>query len=248
MLLKKITIITLAMLSPMVILAQEATELSRKLQPFSRIVASPRVNLILQEGDEESVKLVYHRVDAEKINIEVRGKTLRLYLDDARVTEKLYRVSRWEKRSVYEDVSVTAYVTYRQLKHIEIRGQQELTCLSPVNAEKFKLKAYGKNEISFVSMKAGYLKTHLFGENRLKISGGRVDYQKYKLYGENRIYTEDLKSYAAVATIFGESKVNLNIQDELKVNSFGESEVSYNGNAFVSRGLIFGRTEIRKLN
>ena len=238
----------MATLAPGVMLAQEATEITRKVQPFTRVIASPRVNLILKEGDEESVRLVYHRVDAEKINIEVRGKTLRLFLDDARVTEKLHRVSRWEKRSVYEDVSVTAYVTYRQLKHIEVRGRQELTVLSPIHAEKFKLKAYGQNEITFASLKVGYLKTHLFGENKLTVSGGRVDYQKYKLFGENRINTEELKSYTTVATIYGESKVRLNIQDQLRVNSFGESQVSYNGDADVSRGLIFGRTEIRKLN
>ena len=238
----------MASLSPVVILAQEAPEIIRKLQPFNRVIASPRVNLILKEGDEESVRLVYHRVDAEKINIEVRGKTLRLYLDDARVTEKLYRVSRREKRSVYEDVSVTAYVTYRHLRHLEVRGQQELTVLSPINADKFKLKAYGQNEITFASLKVGYLKTHLFGENKLKVSGGRVDHQKYKLFGENRINTEELESYTTIATIYGESKVRLNTQDELRINSFGESQVSYNGDADVSRGLIFGKTKIRKLN
>jgi hypothetical protein len=218
------------------------------LAPFSRIIASPRINLILTEGDKESIQLVYHRVGSDKINIEVKGKTLRIYLDDAKVNEKMERVSNSEKRSIYDDVSITAYVTYRTLRHLEIRGNQELTCNSPLEADKLVLKAYGENDISLSSVKAGYLKTALYGENRLKIKGGKADYQKYRLYGENRIDTHELKSYAAAATIFGESKVKLYSQDELRVTSFGEAEVAFNGQANVNRGLIFGKTEIRKLD
>jgi hypothetical protein len=225
-----------------------AGEINRELAAFTRIIASPRINVILSHGEQESIRLVYDHVSADDIRIELKGKTLRIYLKDARVTEKLERVNDHEKRSIYVDAIITAYVTYKDLSHLEIRGNQELTCKDPLTAEKFTLKAYGENEINLSSLKAGYLKTHLYGENKLKIKGGKADYQKYKLYGENKIDTRELKSYSATATIFGESNVKLNIQDELRVNSFGEAEVAYNGAAHVNRGLIFGRTEIRKLD
>ena len=225
-----------------------AQEISQDLKSFSKVIVSPKINLILEQGDHENIRLTYSNVSADKINIIVQGNTLRVYLDEAKVTEKTYRTGDNQRRGIYHNVSVTAYVTYKELEHLEIRGNQELTCNSPLNAERFTLKAYGENDINLVSLKTEYLKTSLYGDNDLKIQAGKAEYQKYKLYGENKIDTQDLKSFSATATIFGDSKIKLNTQDNLKVNAFGESEVSYNGNASVNKGLIFGKAEITKLN
>jgi HSP20 family molecular chaperone IbpA len=223
-------------------------EISKDLKSFNTVIVSPKINLILEQGDQENIRVIYSNVDADKINITIHGNTLRVYLDEAKVTEKTYRVSSTEKRGIYHDVSVTAYVTYKELEHLEIRGNQELTCNGPLKAERFTLKAYGENEINLASLKTGYLRTSLYGDNDLKIRAGKAEYQKYKLFGDNKIDTRDLKSFSATATIFGESKIRLNTQDNLKVNAFGESQVSYNGNAIVSKGLIFGKAQITKLN
>lgn len=221
-------------------------EITKDLRSFNRVIASPKINVILEEGDHESIRLVYSNVSADKINIEVKGKTLRLYLDDAKVVDKLER-EHWGKTSVYKNANVTAYVTYRQLKHLEIRGAQELTCKSELKAKKFKLKAYGENEITLAGIKTEYLKTSFYGENELKIKGGTAEYQKYRLFGDNKIDTQALKSFSTITNIYGESKIKLTTQDELRVNSFGESRVSYNGDAQVSKGLIFGRAHIDKI-
>ena len=237
-----IALITLA--SPFV----QAQEISKDLESFNKVIVSPKINLILEQGDQENIRLSYANVGADKINIVVQGNTLRVYLDDAKVTEKMYRTEGNQKRSIYHDASVTAYVTYKELEHIEIRGNQELTCKSPIKAERFTLKAYGENEINLVSLKTEYLRTSLYGDNDLKINTGKAEFQKYKLFGENKIDTHDLKSFSATATIFGDNRLTLNTQDNLKVTAFGESQVNYNGNASVNRGLIFGKSQITKLN
>ena len=224
-----------------------AQEINKELKSFHRVVVSPHVNLVLQKGTKESIRLVYDRVTADKINIEVKNKTLRVYLDDARVAEKTERISDHEKRGIYQSVNVTAYVTYRNLDHLEIRGNQELTCLDQLNANTFTLKAYGENEITLSNLRADYLKTSLYGENDLQIKGGKADYQKYRLFGENKIDTRDLKSYSTTAHIYGESKVKLTSEDELKISAFGDPQVMYKGNAQVSRRLVFGEAKIERM-
>lgn len=224
-----------------------AEEIKQDLKSFHRVVASPHINVVLQKGSVESIRLVYNRVSADKINIEVKNKTLRIYLDDARVAEKTERIGYYEKRGIYQDVNVTAYITYRDLDHLEIRGNQELTCLDPIKAETFILKAYGENEITLTNIKAAYLKTSLYGENDLHIKGGKADYQKYRLFGENKIDTRELKSYSTIANIFGESKVKLTSEDELKISAFGEPQVMYKGNAQVSRRFVFGEAIIERM-
>ena len=238
---------TAALLVLGVQLAVGQEEISRDLKSFSKVIVSPKINLILEKGDQESIRLVYSNVSPDKINIRVQGNTLRIYLDDAKVTEKLERINPNEKRSIYRDATLTAYVTYKELEHLEIRGNQELTCNGPISAERFTLKAYGENEIRLASVKTDYMRTSLYGENDLKIKGGKAEYQKYKLFGENKIDTQELKSYSATTNSFGESRIKLSTQDQLRVNAFGESQISYNGNADVNKGLIFGHTQINKL-
>ena len=237
------------MVATLAMLDSNAQETVRKVRPFSRIIASPYINIILEEGESETVRLLANNVSDDRINVEVRGKTLRIYLDDARVTDKLERHGRHSKRSVYQDASVTAYITYRTLEHLEVRGAQEVTCHSPIRADKkFKLKAYGENEINLVSLRTDFLKTVMYGENRLKIKGGKADYQKYKLYGDNRIDASKMKSYSASAMSLGESDVKIYSQDEVRVTAFGETRVSYSGDAYLSKGLIFGKTDINRVN
>ena len=242
---KKYTILAVTIL---ITVSARAQEINQTLRDFNKIVVSPKINLILERGDQESIRLVYADIPAEKINIGVKGNTLRIFLDDARITEKTMRVGRHSRRGIYNEVSVTAYVTYRDLKSLQIRGDQELSCNSPIDVKKFRLKAYGENEIRFASLTTEYFKSTLYGQNDLKVKDGRADYQKYKLFGENKIDTRALKSYSATTTIYGESKVKLTTQDELRVNSFGESQITYNGNAHISRGLIFGKARIEKVN
>lgn len=232
--------------------SQVSQEIQKELKSFNRIIASNKVNVILQKGDRESIRLVYARVSPDKINIKVINNTLRIFLDDARVyepTEKIYnRENHIMKRSIYADAEVTAYVTYNELKHVQIRGNQELSCEDLLEAKKFTLKAYGENEISLAALKTRYFKASLYGENDLKVNGGKAMDQKYRLFGENRIDTRDLKSYSTVTNIYGESKLKITTADHLKVNSFGESEVSYTGDAEVDKGLVFGRADIRRID
>jgi hypothetical protein len=242
---KKVPLLMVAALMATVLYGQE---INTDLKPFRRVIASPRVNLVLTRGDQESIRLVYHRVSPDKINIKQNGKTLHIYLENAKMVEKTDRTSYSSRTSIYPpDVTITAYVTYKALEGLEIRGNQELSCLDPISAERFDLKAYGENEITLASLKTGYLHTRLYGENNLMINDGKAEFQKYSLYGQNEIDTRSLKSYTATANLFGESKLRLSTDDELNVNSFGEGQVIYNGDAEVNKRLIFGNTRISRL-
>jgi hypothetical protein len=229
-------------------LAAFAQEIQKDLKPFLRIVASPKVNLILKKGDRESIRLVYHDVDESKINIEVNRKTLMIYLDHARKIEKMnpYDDHRGSRKTMYHGASITAYVTYTELEGLEIRGNQELTCNDPIESEEFRLKAYGENDITLASLKTDFFKASLYGENELKIKKGKVVEQKYKLYGENKIDTREMKSAFASASIFGEGNVRINTSEEVRLDAFGEPSIHVNGGAHVNKRLVIGKTNIYK--
>lgn len=242
---KLLSFITAALL---IAISAQAQEISQELKSFHRVVASPYINLILQKGSKESIRLVYNGVSADKINVEVKSKTLRLYLDDARVAEKTERVNYDERRGIYKGANITAFVTYTDIDHLEIRGNQELTCMDLLDAETFTLRAYGENEITLGNIKTDYLKTSLYGENDLRINGGKAEYQKYRLFGSNKIDTYQLKSYSTIANIYGESKLKLTSEDELKISAFGEPQVMYKGNAHVNKRFVIGEARIERMD
>lgn len=239
------TILLVAATSLALITSATAQEIHSQLKPFDRIIASPHVNLVLTRGDQESIRLVYKGVPEEKINIKQHGHTLHIYLDKARYAEKTSKYGYTTTR-MYTGAQVTAYVTYRSLEELEIRGNQELSCLGPIHSKRFALRAYGENDITFASLTTEYFITKLYGENTLKIDDGKADFQKYSLYGNNDINTVALKSYSATANLFGESSLQLYTDDELKVSSFGEGEVIYAGNAQVNHRLVVGNARISR--
>lgn len=241
---KKFTALSLLVCIGLVAFGQ--SEIIKDLKPFNKIVASPRINVILKKGENESIKLAYNNVSKSKINIEVRSKTLHIYLDDAKKVERTvtYESETGNRHGIYEGVTITAYVTYKDLEGLEIRGEQELTCLDAIESDKFTLRAYGENDITLASLKADYFKASLYGENKLKIKSGKVVEQRYRVFGENKINTQEMKAAYTSTSIFGEGKLSINSTEEVRVNAFGEPRISIDGGAHVSKRMMFGKADI----
>jgi HSP20 family molecular chaperone IbpA len=227
-------------------LTTHGEEIQRNLRPFTKIVASPKVNVVLVKGDHESIRLEYSGVSKDYINIDVRGKTLHIYLDYAKKVERnvrnLSRSHNWE--GMYKGARLTAYVTYKSLKLLEMRGNQDLTCKDAIEADRFVLRAYGENQISLASLKTEYFKASLYGENDLKIKSGKVLEQKYRLFGENKIDTREMRSEYTSTSIFGVGNLKINTSEEIRVNAFGEPKIYVDGGGHINRRLIFGRAQI----
>ena len=230
------------------ILDLSAQSLEKNVPHFKKVVASPRINLVMMQGETESVKINYVNVDASRINVTVKNKTLRIYLDGSRFTEKRKRVKKdgWvEKESMYRNASITAYVTYRRLDKLVVRGEQEVDVQSVVENKKFKLSAYGECDITMASLQTGKFKASMFGQHTLKIKSGVVDTQKYKLFGENKIDVQGIQSEEIASATYGESKLKFNAKENLRLVTFGESDVFINGSASVNK-FTFGNISVRK--
>lgn len=219
------------------------------VKPFDRIIASPHVHVVLQKGEKEGVRLTFNDASVkDKMNVEVTGKTLHLYLDGARKIEKYVSGdgSQSWKHGVYAGVRVTAYVTYKHLTGLEMRGDQVLTCNDTLVADEFTLRAYGENDIRLASLKTEYLLVALYGENQLEIRHGKVLEQRYKLYGENDINTREMKSAYVSTSIFGEGDLRVYSAKEVRINAFGEPRIEVNGGGHITKQLVVGRARIRK--
>jgi hypothetical protein len=240
-----IAIITISWLIPFFSSAQDKLI---QVSHFDKIVASPFVNVVLEKGETESVRIEYDGINPEDVMVRVSHKKLQIYLDDARFVEKR-KTSRYYgnkmKISRYQGNSITAYVTYKKLRAIEMRGDKGLVCHDPITADKFKLSIYGENDVTLASLQTGKFKASVFGANTIEVKSGSVDHQVYRLFGENQINTQNLSSNTANSRIYGTGRLLVNANDELKISAFGEPEIRLTGPASINKGIIIGEASIK---
>jgi hypothetical protein len=237
-------VIGVAILTSQAINAQEITQ----VKAFEKVIVSPHIEVILVEGNEESVKIENAKVSDDKINIEVEGKTLRLYLDGAKVITKSERRDgdRW-KKSIYNGTMATATITYKLLKALSVRGEEIVKCESPIEQKDLKLTIYGESKVYFNSLTTEDLTVAIYGESYLEIKAGDVGRQVYRAYGESEVNTLDMNNSSTKITAYGESNFRVNVAERLKVTCYGETTINYKGDADVDKGIVIGEAEIRKI-
>jgi hypothetical protein len=244
---KKFFLAIIALCICQVSLAQTTTI----VKSFDKVVVSPHIQVTFVEGNEESVTVESNAVSNDKLNIEVKDKTLRIYLDDAKeITKnnKVYDNGYKEKRSIYNGTIVKAIVTYKTLRTLSVRGEETIVCSSNLTGKKFNLKIYGESHVILKEVNLGELRTTIYGESYLDIKSGTIATQRYTTYGEGKINTLGVNNNSARITAYGESDFSLNVSDTIKITAYGEAKLQYTGNPVITKGLHFGEMHIDKMD
>jgi hypothetical protein len=243
----KFFVTALTVFSVKVIVAQVTTA----VEHFDKVIISPHIEVTFVEGNEEGVTVEKSAVDKEKINIEVNGKTLRVYLDGAKEltkNKKVYDDGYEQKQPIYKGTVVTATVTYKTMNDLSVRGEETQVCKSILQGDRFRLKIYGESHVILTEVNLVELQTTIYGESVLDIKSGSIDHQKYTTYGESKVNSLAVNSNTAKIVSYGESNFQLNTSKEIKITAIGEAKLEYKGNAVVNKGLHIGEMQIAKLD
>ncbi len=244
----KITLVLAAFLMGISLaMAQSATI---AVKSFNKIIISPHIEATLVEGEEEIVVIENSDVPREKINVEVVNNTLKIYLDDAKTYTKSKKARNSEssyRQDMYSGTMVTAKITYKTLEKLSVRGEETISCISPIEQQKFELTVYGESKVYFTEMNLHSLAVSIYGESYLEIDGGSVSEQKYKAYGESEVNTLKMENSLTKITAYGESEFRVTVSDKLKVTSYGEADIEFHGDADVDKGIVLGEASIRKI-
>ncbi|MGB3151888.1 MAG: head GIN domain-containing protein [Maribacter sp.] len=217
---------------------------------FEKIIISPHIEVELVQGAKESVLIENAKISLDKINIEVEGNTLRIYLDGAKTVTKSERVSNdnWKgKKSIYNGTMATTKITYKTIKNLSIRGEEIVEVKSPMDQEKLKLAIYGESKVYFDGLTLDDLTVAIYGESYLEIADGKVERQVYRAYGESEVNTLEMGNTETKITAYGESNFRVQVSDHLKVTCYGETTINYDGNPDVDSGIIIGEAKVRKI-
>lgn len=217
---------------------------------FDKVIVSPHIEVTFIQGDKEAVTIEELQLPKEKLNIDLTGNTLHIYLEGAKTTTKHKKVY-WDnykrKEPIYRGTQVKATITYIKLDELSLRGEEKFVCESPIKGEKFKLKIYGEPEVYIHKVKLQNLLTTIYGDSRLEIKEGSIENQKITSYGESTINTLGVDNKTAKITCYGETDFKGNVSDRLKVTAFGEATISYKGNPNIDKGIVIGEATIQRV-
>lgn len=225
------------------VLAQKTVDVST----FDKVIISPYIEVTFVQGTNESVVIESSEVDEDKINVEVNGKTLRVYLDGAKnipKNKKVYKDGYKMKRPLYKGTQVIATVTYTQVDEFSLRGEEEINFQSPIAQEKLDLKIYGESIVTFEELQIEKLHTTIYGESELKVKAGNVAENRIIAYGESKVDMMDISNKDSKLTAYGEAEFMLNTSDRIKVTAYGEAVVEYKGSPDVRKGITIGDVKI----
>ena len=221
------------------------------LKSFEKVVISPHIQIKFVQGDTESIKIDDIEVSMDKLNIDVSGKTLQVYLDDAKMLTKNEKATYNNykiKHPIYDGTIVRATITYVHLNDVSLRGEETFDFVSDLKSDYFHIKIYGESKIFMNSVNFNSMKTVIYGESYLEIRNGKIVKQKITSYGESEINTMDVNSESIRITSYGESDLRVYASKNIKITSYGEARIKYKGNAEINKGIVFGETSIRDIN
>jgi len=225
-------------------------ELKIPVGHFDKVIVSPHIEVNFIESDYEEVEIHNSKISLAKINVKLIGSTLRIYLEDAQIVAKSEKVDniKWKgKQSIYNGKIATLTVKYKALKELSLRGEQKFVCESPLEMDKFHLKIYGEANVILKKVNIGTLKTIIYGESNLCIKEGQIAQQVFTNYGEAEINTLGIENNKTKIISHGEAEYKINVEDRLRITSYGETSIAYTGNPSVSKGIIVGEVDIEKM-
>ncbi|MEM8525394.1 MAG: DUF2807 domain-containing protein [Bacteroidota bacterium] len=243
----KITTVFITFLFAIQILSAQSKDIPTS--SFDKVIISPNINVTLVKAEEASVRIDRHSIPLEKINVEVKGKTLRLFLEDAKITTKTRKErGRNYKMNlpIYKGGEVTATIFYTDLRKLSIRGEEEVVCESLVQGEKFKVKMYGEAQFIAKDIEVEKLKVALFGENYFEVKNGFAGTQTLRTFGENEVNLRRLDNKLSVVRGYGENEYKISAENTIRFSSFGEASIAYSGNADLRKVIVLGETEVRR--
>jgi len=217
---------------------------------FEKVIVSPHIQATFVHGDNEKVQIESNTDSDDKINVEVNGKTLRIYLDGAKEVTKNEKVNKdgyKRSKSIYNGTVLIVTITYTNLKELSLRGEEKFICESPLKGDQFRLKIYGESQVYLNEGSLDELHATVYSESYLEIKNGNVNSQKFTAYGETKINTLGVSNKFTKIIAYGEGSYRVNVSDRLKVTAYGEATVAYKGNPDIDKGIVIGEATIQRI-
>lgn len=206
----------------------------RTTESFHSIKVSQAIDVVISQGTEDAVVVsASEPAYRNRITTEVRDGVLTISLEPG------LRVS-WNKKNP----ALKAYVSVRQLRLVEAAGACNVKVNGVLRSETLHINLSGASNFK-AEVLATTLKVRQSGAST-SIFKGRIAHLDVLVTGASDFNGFELVSDKSIATASGASDIRITVNQDLKVNSSGASDVQYKGTAVISEFHTSGAGSIRK--
>lgn len=189
----------------------------RKVQDFSSLKISNAFKVILTQGDKNEIKIEAPKEEyLEKIITEVANDKLILAI----------------KGKIKIKGTIKVYITYKNLKEINLSGASELTTTNTIKADQFYLDGSGASEM-VLKIDVKKLKLDFSGASEIMLSGSAIKFD-VDLSGASDLKAAGLKVEKASVNISGAASVKMNVSKEVTGKASGAASVHVKGGGVIN--------------
>lgn len=207
------------------------TEKKTVVKAFDRINVSGAVVLILQQDSSYAINLATDSALMEYVKIDVSGSQLNI-----KVKEKPY----CGKDSIVVHAGIGA------LKELKADGANKISGSGRIYAGDLELALSGTSELT-MDLATRNLTTTSDGTSKIKLSG-QAGSHSLSATGIVDLDAFDFVSGVYKIDITGGGKANINVLNELSVNTEGSSDISYKGSPAKVNEKKSGAATLKKVN
>ncbi len=221
---------------------------------FNKVIISPHIEAIFIQGDKEAVEIEMLKAPIHALQIEVKNKTLKMYLEDAKIYTKQKKAEHSKDKNypkkipAYKGTVVKAIIYYKTVKKFSLRGAEQFLFKGTMQSNKTAFTIYGTSNVIIENAILEELKTTIYGESYFKIESGSIKHQKIIGYGASTTNFINVNNATSKITAYGDGSYTCNVSDALKITSYGAPKIIYKGAALVNKGITIGEVEIVHLD
>jgi hypothetical protein len=197
------------------------TQEQRQVASFNRIALSGYGEIILTQGETESLVIETEPGALEKLRSEVRNGTLEL------------KITSWWNWIFSSRPPIKYFICVRQLEALTISGSGSLQCAG-LKTDALRLLTSGSSQIDIEPLEARELEIRISGSGKAGIAGC-VDALGIFISGSAKILAPELKAKTADVHISGSGEIVVNPAEKLDVHISGSGSVSYFGQPKVTQ-------------
>jgi hypothetical protein len=207
----------------------------RDVSDFDSISFGGSVQLFLEQGNTESLRIEAPDDLLRRITTNVDGRTLRIKEND--------RLSFFNFRSPWDKVKV--YVTAKDIREVTLSGSGKITGAN-IMATSLHLTVSGSGKAELSNIDVGQLVSTIAGSGDFDVSG-KVDSQEVNIAGSGKYRARELQSRVAHVSVAGSGDAEINVSEQLGVTIAGSGDIRYLGDPRIDQRII-GSGKIHKLS
>jgi len=226
---------------------------NRKLNSFDKVYISGALDAVLEKGNDESVRIESANIETAKIITEIKGQSLYVYIDP--------------KNENYRNVRVTVTIKCKNLVMIhrsgsgnlkgggsfkgdsfdlDMSGSGNMNLEGSIQGKEVRINKSGSGNIKLGNVEGENLVVTVSGSGNTDIAKGATKKQTIRLSGSGNINMPNVESEAATASISGSGDIDIRVGKSLEGTISGSGNITYHGNAQVTKSSFSGSGRIRQ--